>query len=193
MDHTLCCQQNNTLNAYKLLSCQHHLCTQIWGCSRDEANHVVHEFFKSQHFAVGVLPMPGMQNSCIPSLCLDFSFLTKYSHYHYRLIPAGALHSLQRLKANSDLVVVTSRQHVIQQPTLQWLELHYPGVFQEVHFGNHWALEGKSKPKSEICRWAGVLSQQCAHVLTTLLCYMFSQVTSLAVDHLIKSALTCPS
>ena len=33
---------------------------QIWGCSRDEANHVVHEFFKSQHFAVGVLPMPGM-------------------------------------------------------------------------------------------------------------------------------------
>ena len=66
--------------------------------------------------------------------------------------PVGALHSLQRLKANSDLVVVASRQHVIQQPTLQWLELHYPGIFQEVHFGNHWALEGKSKPKSEICR-----------------------------------------
>ena len=51
---------SNTLQVYKLLSCKHHLCTQIWGCSRDEANHVVHEFFKSQHFAVGVLPMPGM-------------------------------------------------------------------------------------------------------------------------------------
>ena len=65
---------------------------------------------------------------------------------------AGALHSLQRLKATNDLVVVTSRQHVIQKPTLKWLELHYPGIFQEVHFGNHWALEGISKPKSEICR-----------------------------------------
>ena len=33
---------------------------QIWGCTKDESNHIVHEFFKSQHFAVGVLPMPGM-------------------------------------------------------------------------------------------------------------------------------------
>lgn len=32
---------------------------QIWGCTRDESNHIVHEFFKSHHFAVGVLPMPG--------------------------------------------------------------------------------------------------------------------------------------
>ncbi|KAL3162241.1 hypothetical protein ABBQ32_009940 [Trebouxia sp. C0010 RCD-2024] len=123
---------------------------KIWGCSRDEANHVVHEFFKSQHFAVGVLPMP------------------------------GALHSLQRLKANSDLVVVTSRQYVIQQPTLQWLELHYPGIFQEVHFGNHWALEGKSKPKSEICRELGakvliddnpVYAMECANSGISVLLY----------------------
>lgn len=49
-------------------------------------------------------------------------------------------------------MVVTSRQFVIQKPTLKWLDLHYPGIFSEVHFGNHWALEGKSKPKSEICR-----------------------------------------
>ena len=49
-------------------------------------------------------------------------------------------------------MVVTSRQHCIQQPTLAWVEEHFPGVFQEVHFGNHWALEGQSKAKSEICR-----------------------------------------
>lgn len=67
-------------------------------------------------------------------------------------IHAGAYTSLKRLKEVSDLVIVTSRQFVIQKPTLKWLELHYPGIFAEVHFGNHWALEGKSKPKSEICR-----------------------------------------
>jgi TFIIF-interacting CTD phosphatase-like protein len=65
---------------------------------------------------------------------------------------AGAYHSLQRLGQSCELVVVTSRQHCIQQPTLDWIEQHFPGVFSEVHFGNHWALEGKSKAKSEICR-----------------------------------------
>ena len=65
---------------------------------------------------------------------------------------AGALHSLQRLSKTCELVVVTSRQHCIQQPTLDWVDKHFPGIFSEVHFGNHWALEGKSKAKSEICR-----------------------------------------
>ena len=32
---------------------------QVWGCSQEESNHIVHEFFKSHHFAVGVLPIPG--------------------------------------------------------------------------------------------------------------------------------------
>ncbi|DBB00916.1 hypothetical protein WJX77_002112 [Trebouxia sp. C0004] len=123
---------------------------KIWGCTRDESNHIVHEFFKSHHFAVGVLPMP------------------------------GALHSLQRLNATSDLVIVTSRQHVIQKPTLDWLELHYPGIFAEVHFGNHWALEGKSKSKSEICRELGakvliddnpIYAVECANAGINVLLY----------------------
>ena len=67
---------------------------------------------------------------------------------------AGAFHSLQRLGQSCELVVVTSRQHCIQAPTLAWVEQHFPGVFSEVHFGNHWALEGQSKAKSEICRCA---------------------------------------
>ncbi len=50
--------------------------------------------------------------------------------------------------------MVTSRQHCIRGPTLAWVEQHFPGVFAEVHFGNHWALEGTSKAKSEICRRA---------------------------------------
>ena len=41
---------------------------------------------------------------------------------------------------------------MIQQPTLEWIEKHYPGIFEEVHFGNHFALEGLSRPKSEICK-----------------------------------------
>jgi hypothetical protein len=41
---------------------------------------------------------------------------------------AGSYESLQRLRHICDLMVVTSRQHVIQQPTLEWIERHYPEV-----------------------------------------------------------------
>lgn len=69
-------------------------------------------------------------------------------------IYAGALASLQRLRSVCELVVVTSRQHIIRQPTLEWIHLHFPHIFAEVHFGNHWALHGTSRKKSEICRYA---------------------------------------
>ncbi len=52
-----------------------------------------------------------------------------------------------------DLVVVTSRQHAIQDLTLDWIDRNFPGIFQEVFFGNHWALEGVATKKSDICRW----------------------------------------
>ena len=39
------------------LTCTHPL--QIWNCSKDESNRIVHQFFKSHHFAVGILPIPG--------------------------------------------------------------------------------------------------------------------------------------
>ena len=67
-------------------------------------------------------------------------------------LSAGAFEVLQRLKVDHDLVVVTSRQHVIEHPTLQWLDRHFPDTFSEVHFGNHFAMEGASRKKSEICQ-----------------------------------------
>jgi len=53
---------------------------------------------------------------------------------------------------------VRSRQNVIKDHTIQWIEKHYPGLFEEIHFGNHFALDGESRPKSEICRYAVHLS-----------------------------------
>ncbi|RRT42807.1 hypothetical protein B296_00023507 [Ensete ventricosum] len=49
--------------------------------------------------------------------------------------------------------------NAIKDHTLEWIEKHYPGLFKEIHFGNHFALDGVSRPKSEICRSLG------AHVL----------------------------
>ena len=121
----------------------------------------MHQFFKSHHFAVGILPIPGLPCSSAAAAFVSLSscVLSAVSaqaqvSFTRVCLPAGALHSLQRLAALCDLVVVTSRQHCIREPTLEWIDRHFPGVFAEVHFGNHWALEGQSKAKSEICRCA---------------------------------------
>lgn len=102
---------------------------KIWNCSRDEADVRVHEFFKTSYFKKGIHPLPGAQS---------------------------ALHKLSEF---CNLSIVTSRQNVIKDHTIEWIEKHYPGLFQEIHFGNHFALDGKSRPKSDICRSLG------AHVL----------------------------
>eukprot|EP00899_Mesostigma_viride_P010288 jgi/Mesvir1/19260/Mv10341-RA.1 len=108
---------NYSLSDYKVYDFK-----TVWKVNQEEANHYVHEFFKSNHFAQGIPPIPGAKSS------------------------------LERLSTLCDLVVVTSRQHVIREPTLQWLDAHFPDIFSSVHFGNHYALHGQSRSKSQICK-----------------------------------------
>ncbi|XP_022929499.1 uncharacterized protein LOC111436047 [Cucurbita moschata] len=98
---------------------------RIWNCSRDEANHRVHEFFKTPYFKVGIWPIPGAQSTLLK--------LSRFCH----------------------LSVVTSRQNAIKEHTLEWIDKHFPGLFQEIHFGNHFALDGVSRSKEEICKSLG--------------------------------------
>lgn len=98
---------------------------KIWNCSRDEADIRVHEFFKTSYFKTGIHPIPGAQKT--------LHMLSKYCN----------------------LSVVTSRQNAIKDHTIEWIEKHFPGLFQEIHFGNHFALDGVSRPKSDICRSLG--------------------------------------
>eukprot|EP00256_Glycine_max_P057366 XP_014625194.2 uncharacterized protein LOC100780022 [Glycine max] len=82
----------------------------------------VHEFFKTAYFKSGIHPLPGAQMT------------------------------LQKLSRFCSLSVVTSRQNAIKDHIIEWLEKNYPGLFHDIHFGNHFALDGVSRPKSEICR-----------------------------------------
>jgi beta-phosphoglucomutase-like phosphatase (HAD superfamily) len=100
---------------------------KVWNVSPDSANEIVHAFFASPHFADGVPPIP------------------------------GAAPALARMGRYAKLAVVTSRQHVIRDATLDWLDAHFPDVFAAggVHFGNHWALSGTSRTKAEMCAELG--------------------------------------
>ncbi|KAK4370157.1 hypothetical protein RND71_009632 [Anisodus tanguticus] len=82
----------------------------------------VHEFFKTSYFKTGIRPIP------------------------------GARQTLQKLSRFCNLSIVTSRQNAIKDHTIEWIERHYPGLFQDMHFGNHFALNGQSIAKSDMCR-----------------------------------------
>ncbi|CAH8384553.1 unnamed protein product [Eruca vesicaria subsp. sativa] len=116
---------------------------RIWNCSRNEADIRVHEFFKTPYFKKGIHPLP------------------------------GAHKTLHKLSSYCELSVVTSRQNAIKDHTLGWLDMHFPGLFKQIHFGNHFALHGESKPKSEICRSFGAeiliddnprYAEECANI-----------------------------
>lgn len=156
----------HSLNAFcqETYSCQYHVgdyfvydFARVWQCSQDESNHRVHEFFNSAHFRDGIEVIP------------------------------GSYESLARLKQSIDnikLNVVTSRQHVIQDHTMEWLKNHFPETFDAVYFGNHFALEGVSKKKSEICAEIGasvliddnpVYAMECAHAGIKVLLYDWNE------------------
>ena len=90
-----------------------------------------------------------------PSVTFSQVFLRFLRHRIAHSVP-GSQETLHALSNWCDLVVVTSRQHVIREPTLEWLGQHFPDLFQSVHFGNHFAMNGESKKKSDICRYGNV-------------------------------------
>lgn len=59
-----------------------------------------------------------------------------------------------------ELDIVTARDsHLFWEYTNKWLEKHFPGIFSQIHFANHFWIHGKWIPKSELCRqnWISVM------------------------------------
>jgi hypothetical protein len=75
---------------------------------------------------------------------------------------AGAREALAQLSERFRFVVVTSRQHVIRESTLAWLQTHFPGVFHDVLFGNHWCA-GRNTPTGMHIRSIPPLSHVWPH------------------------------
>eukprot|EP00854_Cymbomonas_tetramitiformis_P019497 gene19497-23314_t len=80
---------------------------EVWGGTNEEATEKIHDFFETDHFLRDLAPMP------------------------------GALEVLESFKEKFTFVVVTSRQHIIEQATRDWLQNYFPNVFSDALFGNH--------------------------------------------------------
>lgn len=77
-------------------------------------------------------------------------FNSQYVH-ELDVLP-GAQTALKRLSEHFSLHVVTARQNHAEELTRAWITKHFPDIFTEIHFGNHYCPEGKSRTKAEICK-----------------------------------------
>lgn len=110
------------LDASSFVSYEFH---KVWGGSAAECSDKMTAFFASEHFLEGVRPVPGARES-LTQLCAE--------------LPELELHC------------VTARQNKLETHTRAWIEAHYPGLFTDIHFGNHYSTSGVSRSKPDMCR-----------------------------------------
>ena len=83
----------------------------------------------------------------------------------------GAKEALAELGKNFKLVIITTRMTVVNQLTKDWLDLHYPGIFDEVVFSGFYdklTPDSKYKTKGELAKEAGasyLIDDQPKHVI----------------------------
>jgi hypothetical protein len=97
--------------SYTLADYKSYAYCDLWGGTNEATVIKVHQFFDSDEFRTGVRPLP------------------------------NAKKTLEKFRPRCTFHVVTSRQTVISKDTLKWLELHFKGIFSDVHFGNHYDLK----------------------------------------------------
>jgi 5'(3')-deoxyribonucleotidase len=66
-----------------------------------------------------------------------------------------AIRAINILGQKYELIIITARDEIIEQATLDWVSKHFKDVFAEVHFTAHFSLTGKSRSKADVAVEAG--------------------------------------
>jgi 5'(3')-deoxyribonucleotidase len=94
----------------------------VWGGSKEECSIKMEQFFQSKYFYNDIKPIDDAYNI------------------------------LLQLKDIFELHIVTARQHKVSDATTDWINKHYPNIFTNIHFGNHYSTTGISKSKAQLCK-----------------------------------------
>lgn len=79
------------------------------------------------------------------------------SEEHENIVPIeGSVEVIKKLKDNYKLFIVTARHDEIKNETLDLVEKHFPGMFDDVYFTNQYSRSGLKRSKGEICYEIGV-------------------------------------
>ena len=114
-------------------------------CEKEYCERLIHEFFHTPYFLEWVEPVPGAFE-VLSSLKEEFEFhlvtsrqlVSKYYHRYIYIV----------YKIHSQEVLLF---FVVQGQTITWINQHYPGIFEKLHFGNHYGFTGLKKTKSDMC------------------------------------------
>lgn len=98
---------------------------EVWGGSDAQSLEIVHAFFDSWYFKE--IPV-------LPDAVVGINALKE---------------------AGFDVVLVTSRQLILEEHTKTWIQQNFPNSFREIAFGNHWGTAGRKVSKSELCEKLG--------------------------------------
>ncbi len=72
---------------------------------------------------------------------------------HAKSMPMeGAREVVEELSKDNKLFIVTAKPNTLEQQTIGWLDKHYPGIFEQVHFANFFGTGIERRKKSDICR-----------------------------------------
>lgn len=80
-------------------------------------------------------------------------FYVAKSVAQYKLIKEADL-AISKLSQSHRLFLVTARMQMNVNPTYEWIETYFKGVFEDIHFVPIWETNNKAT-KAEICRQIG--------------------------------------
>lgn len=63
--------------------------------------------------------------------------------------------ALRKLDQKYNLIVVTSRDTILEKVTRNWINQHFKEIFKAAHFVAEYNLEGKSRSKAAVCLSVG--------------------------------------
>ncbi len=71
---------------------------------------------------------------------------------HLNVLPVeGAQEVVKKLSEYNELFIITAKPDALEEVTKKWLEKYFTGLFENVHFANHFLSVDKRRKKSEIC------------------------------------------
>lgn len=82
-------------------------------------------------------------------------FFNSPEHWNAEPI-AGAVSGIRKLTEQYGLYVVTAKPEELREKTLEWISLHFPKMFDEVYFTNHFSGSNPKRSKSEVCHELGI-------------------------------------
>jgi len=82
-------------------------------------------------------------------------FFAHESHHAAPPLP-GSVDAIRALKQNHEFCIITAKPESFKEKTEEWLEKHFPNMFDKLVFTNAFHGDGKKRKKSEVCNELGV-------------------------------------